>query len=229
MSDDLFTPLVDLDLDIDPDVEQERDEPPLEEVLDDDTISLLRRANRVAIARAPTLPVTGAAVPADREARILALLFVLQAHPDCTFAWSRMIVDFNPTPDSIIRDLAPRDVADVPVEIQTSGAVELSLSAVAKAVDLSVKPELSHKRTVYFPTMSSGGVGFRKAFWDFYPKGDNYLNTDKELKILLESPAGVPVSAMITVRAKVRFRGMQRLIPLLARTKDTFAETVRFP
>jgi hypothetical protein len=34
---------------------------------------------------------------------------------------------------------------------------------------------------------------------------------------------------MITVRAKVRFRGMQRLIPLLARTKDTFAETVRFP
>jgi hypothetical protein len=81
--------LVDLDLDLDSDVEQDRDGPPLEEVLDDDTISLLRRANRVAIARAPAVAMTGPALPGGRVAHIFPLLFVLQAHPDCTFAWSR--------------------------------------------------------------------------------------------------------------------------------------------
>ena len=114
--------------------------------------------------------------------------------------------------------MSPRDVSDVPIEVETTLGVDLSLSLLTKVVDIGAKPEISRKRTVFFPTVTATGTGFRKAYWDFYPKAGDYLHADKELHLLVNAPADVPVTAGVTVRAKVRFRGFPRLIPLLCRT-----------
>ena len=146
------------------------------------------------------------------------LLFALQAHPECVYNWARMVVDLSSTQDAIIADMSPRDVSDVPVEVETGIGLEVSLSVITKAVDIGAKPELSRKRTVFFPTVAATGTGFRKAYWDFYAKAGDYLHADNELHLLISAPSAVPVTATFTIRAKIRFRGLARLIPLLCRT-----------
>jgi hypothetical protein len=213
---DEFTPLADLSFDID----QEEADRAVTEVIDDETLSLVRRDNRVALAHAPARVISAPDVAAERSAYDVPLLFVVHAHPDCTFVWSRLIVDLTPTPDCIVSDMSPREVEDLAVDVETTVGLGLSFSIAAKAVDVGAKPELAKKRTVYFPTVLTSGVGFRKAYWDFLPKAGDYLHTDKELRLLVDAPTETSVLADLTVRAKVRFRGLPRLIPLLARTSQ---------
>ncbi|WP_030243855.1 MULTISPECIES: hypothetical protein [unclassified Streptomyces] len=223
MTDDtLFTPLTELAFDVD---EEETDRAATE-VIDDATLRLLKRENRVAIARAPSRRVSAPGQAADRCGHDVPLMFALHAHPECTFAWSRFLVDLSPTPDCVIADMAPREVEDLPVEVETTVGLDLSFSVAASVVDLSGAPQVGRRRTVYHPMVLASGVGFRKAYWDFYPKAGDYLHSDKELRLLVDAPAGTPVHAAFTVRVKVRFRGLPRLIPLLARTSTT-ERTVR--
>jgi hypothetical protein len=216
---DSFTSIAELAFEID-DEDADR---ALTEVIDDETVRLIRRENRVALARAPAEPVSGPGVAPGRRAYQVPLLFVLHAHPECTFSWSRLIVDLGPTPNCVVADMAPRAVEDVAVEVETKLGLGLSFSIAAAAVDVGATPELARKRTVYFPTLLASGVGFRKAYWDFQAKAGDYLHTDKELRLLVDAPADTSVMADLTVRAKVRFRGFPRLIPLLARTARTGA------
>jgi hypothetical protein len=214
-----FEPLLDLAFDLDPD-ETNRDElrQASDGVIDDETIRLLRRDNRVGIARGTPSPVSSPAVQPGRSVVDVPLLFALQAHPECVYKWARIVVDLSPTEDAIIADMSPRDVQDVAVDVETTIGAGLSLSVVAKAVDVGAKPEVSRKRTVFFPTVTASGTGFRKAYWDFYAKAGDYLHADKELHLLVDAPVNAPVTAGFTVRAKVHFRGLARLIPLLSRT-----------
>ncbi|MGW1493855.1 hypothetical protein [Streptomyces sp. NPDC002402] len=218
MDDDtLFTPLAELAFDVD---EEEADRATAE-VIDDATLRLLKRENRVAIARAPSRRVSAPGMAAGRCGHDVPLLFTLHAHPECTFAWSRLMVDLSPTPDCVIADMAPREVEDLPLEVETTVGVDLSFSIAASVVDLSAAPQLGRRRTVYYPMVLTSGIGFGKAYWDFYPKAGDYLHTNKELRLLLDASAEAQVQAAFTVRAKVRFRGLPRLIPLLARTGTT--------
>lgn len=214
-----FEPLLDLPFDIDPD-EMRRSEfqQALEEVIDDKTIDLMRRQNRVGISRGAASPVSSPAIPPGWSVVTVPLIFALQAHPDCVYRWARIIVDLSVTGGAIIKDMSPRDVQDEPVEVTTTVGVDLSLKVAAKAVDVGAKPEFSQKRTVFFPTVAATGTGFHKAYWDFYAKGGDYLHADKELQMLVQFPATVPLMALLTVRARVRFRGVAAMIPLLART-----------
>lgn len=214
MAEDEFTPLAELTFDVDK-AEADR---ATTEVIDDETLRLLRRDNRVALARAPVRTVTGPAVGPGRSAYEVPLLFVVHAHPECTFVWSRLMVDLSPTPDCVVADMAPREVQDLAVDVETTVGVDLSFSIVSKAVDVGAKPELGRKRTVYFPELLASGVGFHKAYWDFHAKAGDYLHTDKELRLLVDAPVDTDVMADVAVRAKVKFRGLPRLIPLLART-----------
>lgn len=214
-----FDPLVDLTLDLDVE-EIDRSELNLtsDGIIDDETIELLRRANRIGLARARPHPVNSAAVPHGRSVVDIPLLFALHAHPDCVYEWARIIVDLSSTQDAIIADMSPRDVQDIAVDVETTVGTELSLSVAAKAVDIGARPEMTRKRTVFFPTVTASGTGFRKAYWDFHTKAGDYLHADKELHLLVNAPSGVAVTAALTARAKVRFRGLARLIPLLGRT-----------
>jgi hypothetical protein len=187
------------------------------DVIDDRTVSLITRENRVALAQGTPTLVEAPTLGADRRGVDVPLLFVLQAHPECVFTWARLIVDFAPTPGVVINDLSPRGVEDIAVEIETKVGVGLEFSLAAKAVDVKASPEVARKRNVYLPTLTAAGAGFHKGYWDFMAKAGDYLYADKELRLLLTAPNDSPVRARITVRAKVRFRGVARLIPLLAR------------
>jgi hypothetical protein len=214
-----FEPLVDLTLDLDTE-EINRSELVLasDGVIDDQTIELLRRANRIGLARAlPTL-VTSDTVPVGRSVVDVPLLFALHAHPECVYVWARIVVDLGSTHDAVIADMSPRDVQDIAVDVETTVGADLSFSVAASAVDIGAKPELTRKRTVFLPTVTASGTGFRKAYWDFYAKAGDYLHADKELHLLVSAPSGVPVTAMFTARAKVRLRGLARLIPLFGRS-----------
>jgi hypothetical protein len=214
-----FEPLLDLPFDLDPD-ETRRDEfqQALGVVIDDKTIDLLRRQNRVGISRGAVSQVNSEAIPPGWSVVAVPLFFALQAHPECVYQWARIIVDLGVTEGAIIKDMSPRDVQDVAVDVTTAIGVGLSFSVAAKAVDVSAKPELSRKRTVFFPTVAASGTGFHQAYWDFSAKAGDYLHADKELQLLVQFPAAVALMARLTVRAKVRFRGIAALIPLLART-----------
>jgi hypothetical protein len=214
-----FKPLVELSFDIDPEApERDREDVAAGEILDDATIDLMRKENRVGLARGVVTPVTGPTVPAGRAVVDIPLLFVLQAHPECTYRWCRIVIDLTPTETASVRDMSPRGVEDIAVDVETTVATALGFKIAAAAVDLSAKPELTRKRTVFMPTVASSGVGFRKAYWDFYPKGGDYLHADKELHLLVDAPESVPVMAAVSVRARVQMKGFLRLIPLVGKT-----------
>ena len=216
-----FEPLVDLDMDLDPDLDaSERGDVLIRSagVIDDESIELLRRANRIGLARGEPVAVAGDAVPVGRSVVDVPLLFALHAHPECVYEWARIIVDLSVTDDAVVADMSPRDVEDIAVDVETKIGGELSFSLVAKAIDVSAAPELTRKRTVFMPTVTASGTGFHKAYWDFHAKAGDYLHADKLLHLLVSSPADVPVMATVTARARVRFRGLARLIPLLGRT-----------
>ena len=202
------------------DLDHEEADRSVTEILDDDTLQLLKRENRVGLARGTPGRVDSAEVEPGRQVVDVPLLFLLHPHPECTFSWSRIVIDLAPTPGTVIADMVPRGVEDLPVDVETKVGVGLKFSTVVKAVDVEASPELARKRTVYFPTMSASGTGFHKGYWDFFAKAGDYLHADKELRLLIDSPEDTPVKAAVVVRAKVRFRGFARLIPLLARTGE---------
>ncbi|KOX13546.1 hypothetical protein ADK67_44145 [Saccharothrix sp. NRRL B-16348] len=214
-----FEPLADVVLEPD---EQEVDRsevlPTPNGVVDDEAIIFFRRANRVALAKARPIPVLSTAVPDGRAVSDVPLLFALHAHPECVFEWARVIVDLTPTRDSVVADMSPRDVQDVAVDVTTTVGAELALSVEVLSVDVTANPQLTRKRTVFFPLVAATGIGFRKAYWDFHAKAGDYLHADKVLHLLVDAPSQVPVTANLTVRAKVRLRGTARVIPLLGRT-----------
>src|SRR5262249_34873740 len=142
----------------------------------------------------------------------------LHAHPECTFDWARLVVDLTPTPNARIADMSPREVEDVPVDIETKVGVGLKFSVIGTPVNIQAAPEESRKRTVFFPRVLVAGVGFHKGVWDFFAKAGDYLHVDKELRLLVEAPAGSEIRANAIVRAKVRLRGIGALLPLIART-----------
>ena len=186
-------------------------------VIDDATIKLLRRDNRVGIARGAPTPSSSSAVPPGRSFNDVPLLFALQAHPECVYSWARIIVDLSSTQDAVIADMSPRDVSDVPIEVETTLGVDLSLSLLTKVVDIGATPEISRKRTVFFPTVTATGTGFRMAYWDFYPKAGDYLHADKELHLLVNAPARRAGHGGSYRTGETPVPGFPRLIPLLCR------------
>lgn len=210
--DDEFRTVAEVPLEID---EQEPDRSYT--AVEERSLALLGRDNRLGIALRDPQRVEPGDSDISRAAYDVALMMVVHAHPECQFVWSRLIVDLNPTPGAIIEDMAPSEIEDVPVEVETKVGVGLKFSTSISAANVELAPELTRKRTVYFPSVSASGTGFRKAYWDFQAKGDSYLHTNRELRLLISAPADAPVNARLLVRAKVRMRGVKNLIALRPR------------
>jgi hypothetical protein len=191
-------------------------------------LSLLGHENRVGIAlRTPQPAQTD---DPSRAVYDVGLMLVVHAHPECRFVWSRLVVDLSGTPSAVIEDMAPNTVEDTAVEVETRVGAGLKFATVFKAVDVEVEPGLSRKRTVYFPSMTASGIGFYKGYWDFMAKGNDYLHANRELRLLVSAPAGVPVVAALTVRARVRMLGFRNLVPLRKRGGlETVVELVPGP
>ncbi|MBE1584293.1 hypothetical protein ACFPOI_29930 [Nonomuraea angiospora] len=189
----------------------ERDADAAGRIIGDRDIRLLLRENRIALSRGETSRVSDTVCD-------VPLTCVVHSHPQCRFVWSRLMVDLTPTPDAVIKDMAPREVmADQPVELKTTVGVGLKFEIAAKALSAEAKPEYSSSQTVYYPRIVSSGTGFTRGYWDFLALGERYLHADRELRLLVSAPEGRPVRARFQLRARVRFGGLAGLIPLLAR------------
>ncbi|MEU5870762.1 hypothetical protein AB0A73_04290 [Glycomyces sp. NPDC047369] len=180
-------------------------------------LTLLRRENRLGIAMKPAVRLSSDSVAKGRAAYDVALMMVVHAHPECRFDWARLVVDLSVTPEAVIEDMAPCEVEEVPVEIETHVGVGLKFTTSIAAANLELKPELSRKQTVFFPTVTASGTGFHKACWDFQAVGDSYLHANRELRLLASARGGESLRAMFLVQARARMKGIRSLIPMTAR------------
>ncbi|MGH8326197.1 MAG: hypothetical protein ACRET2_05485 [Steroidobacteraceae bacterium] len=178
------------------------------------SLSPLGRDNRIGVAMRAPRPAESD--DPNRAVYDIGLMLAVHAHPECRFVWSRLVVDLSRTPNAMIEDMVPDKVEDSAVEIETS-IKGLKFVPVLKVINVEVNPELARKRTTYFPTMTASGAGFRKAYWDFMAKGNDYLHANRELRLLISAPAGQPVVAALVVRARVRLLGVKNLVPLRKR------------
>jgi hypothetical protein len=184
----------------------------------EDEILLRGRDNRIGIAARRPVRTTASELSPGRAAYDCGLSMIVHAHPECEFVWSRLVVDLSSNPGAVIEDMAPIDVVSSPVEVETKVGAGLRFTTVLNVVDLELKPEMARKKTVFFPTVTASGAGFHKAYWDFKAKGDGYLHANRELRLLVTSPADTPITASFVVRARVRMNRSGR--DVLLRVKD---------
>jgi hypothetical protein len=187
----------------------------------DEEIRVLARANRLAVVRDPVTRYPNLLPGFD--AIDFPLRCVAQAHPDCRFRWVRLSLALGGMTGACIRDLVPRnEVTEHPVKITTKYHGGLSFEIAA----LPIHPDLSFERTterdVFFPTITTSGIGLALAIWDFTAISDTPLHVDRTLRLLATVPAGaaqVPVT--LTLRASITARGFLGKIPLIGRQKVT--------
>lgn len=203
-------------LDID-EVDLDADEPDRSwEVIDDSLISVLRKDTRIGLARGTVSPVsTGDPARAGFD---VPLMCVVHAHPESDVRWARIAIDLAPTAGATVEDMSPQTIAGtVPVEVQTTVGVGLSFSVLSKALGAELKPEVTRKRNVYFPELTSSGPGFHQAYWTFLPGNQPTVHVDRELRLLVSAPNGMPLQANVTIRAKIAPKGVAHLLPFVAR------------
>jgi hypothetical protein len=188
-----------------------------EAIIGDRDIRLLLRENRIALAKGKSNPVQND--DPDLAYYDVPLICIVNSHPECRFRWARLVIDLTPTKEARIRDMAPREVrGDKPVELKTSVGVGLKFETAANILGAEVKPEYTTSRTVYYPEIVSAGPGFTKGHWDFLALTNDFLHVNRELRLLVSAPVGIPVQARFTLRAKVKCVGVAGLIPVLSRS-----------
>lgn len=183
----------------------------------EEALRLIGRDNRVGIVARKPVRTPSPSLPRGRVAYDIGLMLVLHAHPECKFKWSRLVVDLASTPNAIIEDMAPAEVMDEPVEVETRVGAELKFATILKAVDIQLTPEVTRKRTVHFPSVTASGTGFPKGYWDFQAGEGSYIPSNRELRLLCSAPAHAPVAATFVVRVEARLKGWRDLIPLRAK------------
>ncbi len=212
-----FEPLFTASLDLD-EAGLERGD---EAIIGDQVIRLLLRENRIALAKGKSALVQPAGADPGVSYYDVPLICVVHSHPECRFRWSRLMIDLSPTKEARIRDMVPREVrGDKPVELKTTFGGGLKFEAVAKILSTDLTAEYSRSQTVYYPEIVSSGPGFTRGYWDFLALSSDYLHANRELRLLISAPADVHVKARFNLRAKVRFAGTTRLIPLLIRSGE---------
>lgn len=181
------------------------------EKIDEATVSLLRRETRIGLARGQVTAVdTG---EPGIQGYDIPLICVVQTHPECTVRWSRLVLDLSPSPGATVADMSPTLVeGEEPIEIETTLGASLSFSAAGAALGTDLTPQLMRRRTVYCPRITSSGIGFTTAYWDFHASDREFLHVNEELRLLVRAPAGSAVDAVVTMRTRVVPRGLGRIV-----------------
>ncbi|MFD7026464.1 hypothetical protein ACFWAR_00270 [Streptomyces sp. NPDC059917] len=190
------------------------------EPLDESTITLLRRETRIGLARGPVRRVEAA--PPGRSGYDVPLICVIQTHPESDVRWSRLVVDLSASQGAVVADMAPGLVeGEHPVEIETTLGAGLTFQMASSLIGAELAPQITRRRTVYCPRITSSGIGFTTAYWDFRASDQAFLHVNEELRLLVDAPAGVPVDAKVTMRVRVMPRGLGRVIRLTGKLGTT--------
>ncbi|MER5432318.1 hypothetical protein [Streptomyces sp. NPDC002588] len=197
---------------VEPEVEEDRDERGFEAV-HEEVIRTMRRETRIGLARG-TVQSLGTGEP-GRRGYDIPLICVVQTHPECTVRWSRLVLDLSVTAGARVEDMAPILVeGQEPVEIETTLGVGLSFDTVVAGLGAELTPQVTRRRTVYCPRITSSGIGFPAACWDFRASDQEFLHVNEELRLLASAPDGAPLKARVTLRARVVPRGFARVVGL---------------
>jgi hypothetical protein len=193
----------------------------LMDIIADETVRLLLRENRLALAKGRSRPqLSLAGGNPDLTYYDIPLMCVAHPHPRCRFSWVRLIVDFSLTRGTVICDMSPREVkSKEPVELETKVGLDLKFE-ITEGVGAEFTPEWTKKRTVYYPKILSSGINFTQGYWDFIAQTDDYMHTNRELRLLVAALKGELVKAQFNLSAEVRLEGFLGQIPLLSRTPE---------
>ncbi|MCI3934429.1 hypothetical protein [Streptomyces sp. AN091965] len=177
------------------------------------TVTLLRRETRIGLARGAVRRVPG--TEPGRTGYDIPLICVVQTHPETDVRWSRLVIDLSLSPGVVVADMSPALVdGESPVELETTLGAGLSFSVAASGLGAQLSPQVTRRKTVYCPRITSSGVGFTTAYWDFRTSDRAFLHVNEELRLLVSAPENTPVEASVTLRARIVPKGLGRVLRL---------------
>ncbi|MEY9857021.1 hypothetical protein ABH935_002629 [Catenulispora sp. GAS73] len=205
----------DVPLDVDEDAVAER----ADSASVDEELRLLARSNRLALVREKATRHADAHQGLDVVD--VPLRCVAHAHPSCRFRWARVTIDLSGTAGAKVSDLVPREeISDHPVKITTTYQGGLSFSTAHLPVKSDAGGTHTTERDVYYPTVTSSGIGLTHAIWDFTARDGSPLHLDRQLRLLLTLPAAATaIGAELSMRATVAVNGLIGIIPLIGKHK----------
>jgi hypothetical protein len=192
-------------------------------LLEDWNAGLLGQENRITLVKRKTRRVQPTA-GVDSQLTYYDVGLALSLMPDvkCQFVSTTLKVDFSPTGGAVIRSMAPLEViGQHPVELETKIGAELKFEVTKDVLSAGVSPELSQKRTVYYPEITGSGEGTKVALWRMVARGGQEIRSNRDLRILVSAPLG-QLAADFRVRADVAFEGLRGRLPFIGRGKDEF-------
>ncbi|MCU7826958.1 hypothetical protein [Kitasatospora sp. DSM 101779] len=186
--------------------------------LEDEAV-LLARGSRLAFRADP-----GAWVQYDPPPQVLvdlALRCAVHRHPDVELSWVRLTVDLPD--DGFVLDLSPDgEIADRPVRVVTRYGGGLSLQSELVPVGPELTAERVREEDVFLPGLTVSGRDFSYAQWDFLQQGGTPLHVDRVLRALVAlPPATVELPLTVTLRARVKVKGLMGTVPLLGSRRIT--------
>lgn len=139
-------------------------------------------------------------------------------HPDCVFSWVVLSLDLSPTPGAIALGIEPTSVDAVKVNVSRSAtpSIKASFSEASLEASLGGKKEVQYE----FTRPQLIGVNFEnRVMWTFAaPAEESDLLLDHDLTLRTRFPAApLNLRALVTIKARVAFRGYKGWIPLIGR------------
>jgi hypothetical protein len=187
------------------------------ETIIDKNICMALRENRIALAKREVHKIPSP-IGTNLNYYDISLICIIHSHPECSFRWARLMIDFGLTKDTRILDMSPQEVkGENPIEQTTIIGGNLKYEIIPKILLSEVKAEIEKKHITYYPEIVSSGIGFTKCYWDFIAKGDDYLHSNRELRLLISSPSELPLRIRFNLRAKAKLAGIAGIIPLIAK------------
>jgi len=203
---------IDFDLTIDPLAYQTRG---IESEMEKDISMLRKYTNRIAI---NSISLTTEMLSADlRAISNFSFLILALPHPECSFEWLRVIVDFEAFPGAKIEDYIPKSKkSDQPVKYTVSSEHGLKFEATTIKLGPSYQRKETEEHSVYFDEIRSGGLGSRKLNWDFVQQSASKLSLQNILLTKISHAAlGHPAAPVISVEARLTIDGWKSNIPLI--------------
>jgi hypothetical protein len=94
------------------------------------------------------------------------------------------------------------------LELGTKVGLDLKFDII-EGMGAEFTPEWTKKRTVYYPEILSSGINFTQGYWDFIAQTDDYMHTNRELRLLVAALKGELLKAQFNLSAEVRLAVME--------------------
>ena len=199
------------------------------QIIDED-ISLLNKENRVGLWMDRFQRHTSDRI--GQENLYIRFQCSAHPHPECRFNWVRVLIDFLDPNVYSINDMSPREVkGETPIKIVTSytGGTSLNTEFLGVKISPNISAENKTEREVYFPEITSSGIGSSKAIWTFQALLNDSVYINRDLSLLVGIPVSVgEIEANVSVRARVFHSKWQKVIPLVGKKTAKFDSNLKF-